>query len=226
MINSKVFLINHDIKNNPIDFMNTESILKTIFGSKKNVTILRDKFKTQPVVLRGGNNDDRVSILKELLFDLDVKTMIDNSASENGTHVWLKQYNEVNTTTEVSLESIIVSDVMQAIKLYQAGHSLYCRAPVQLESAVIPRILSELGIGIAGSDNDRFRRGEIETFYSKKGHLTDFHTDFQENITIQLSGKKKWSFSSSSAVAPLRYIYICIYFFNFIFFNNKFQCYI
>jgi hypothetical protein len=96
--------------------------------------------------------------------------MVENSESENGTHLWLKQYNLYNTS-ELFLEYIIVNDVIQAVKLYQTGHSLYCRVPVQLESAVIPRILSELGIGIAGSDNDRFRRGEIETFYSKKGHL-------------------------------------------------------
>ena len=50
----------------------------------------------------------------------------------------------------------------------------------------------------------RFRRGEIETFFSRRGHVTDFHTDFQENLTIQLSGKKKWTFATSTAVAPLR----------------------
>lgn len=32
----------------------------------------------------------------------------------------------------------------------------------------------------------------------------DFHTDFQENFTIQLSGTKKWIFRESTAVAPLR----------------------
>jgi ribosomal protein L16 Arg81 hydroxylase len=32
----------------------------------------------------------------------------------------------------------------------------------------------------------------------------DFHTDFQENFTIQLYGKKKWTFRKSTAVSPLR----------------------
>jgi hypothetical protein len=70
----------------------------------------------------------------------------------------------------------------QALKLYNAGHSLYCRASQELESEVIPKVLEEVGVGINTSNSDRFRRGEIETFFSRKGHLTDFHVDFQESI--------------------------------------------
>lgn len=106
--------------------------------------------------------------------------------------------------TQGTLDSISVDDHSQAIKLYHAGHSIYCRAPAELEHAVVPRLLDELGIGIIGSGTDKYRRGEIELFLSRKGHATDFHTDFQENFTIQISGTKKWIFRKSSAVAPLR----------------------
>jgi tellurite resistance-related uncharacterized protein len=34
--------------------------------------------------------------------------------------------------------------------------------------------------------------GEIETFVSRAGNYTDFHTDFQENFTMQIRGSKKW----------------------------------
>ncbi len=36
--------------------------------------------------------------------------------------------------------------------------------------------------------------GEIETFFSKKGNLTDYHIDFQENFTLQIKGSKIWRF--------------------------------
>ena len=41
-------------------------------------------------------------------------------------------------------------------------------------------------------------------FYSKKGHITDFHCDFQENISIQLVGSKTWHFQTSQLNYPLR----------------------
>jgi ribosomal protein L16 Arg81 hydroxylase len=33
---------------------------------------------------------------------------------------------------------------------------------------------------------------EIEIFLSRAGNYTDFHTDFQENFTLQISGRKRW----------------------------------
>lgn len=47
-------------------------------------------------------------------------------------------------------------------------------------------------------------RGEIETFVSRKNHVTDWHTDFMENFTVQLAGTKKWEFRRGSVRAPLR----------------------
>ena len=93
-----------------------------------------------------------------------------------------------------------------ALKLFQAGHSLYCRAPTSLESKLVPNLLSscKFGINTKFCENDKYSRGEIETFYSSPGHVTDDHTDFQENFTIQLQGVKKWTFSQSSLTHPLR----------------------
>ena len=51
------------------------------------------------------------------------------------------------------------------------------------------------------SSNHRDRCNLKLTFQS---FLIDFHTDFQENFTIQISGKKKWIFRDSTAFAPLR----------------------
>jgi hypothetical protein len=45
--------------------------------------------------------------------------------------------------------------------------------------------------------------GEIETFVSKSGNYTDWHTDFQENFTMQLKGSKIWKLLNSGLQAPL-----------------------
>lgn len=45
--------------------------------------------------------------------------------------------------------------------------------------------------------------GEIETFVSRAGNYTDWHTDFQENFTIQLKGAKTWKLKRSGLEAPL-----------------------
>jgi hypothetical protein len=42
-----------------------------------------------------------------------------------------------------------------------------------------PRVLGEY----AGDGNIK---GEIETFLSRAGHVTDFHSDYMENFTLQL----------------------------------------
>lgn len=45
--------------------------------------------------------------------------------------------------------------------------------------------------------------GEIETFVSRAGNYTDWHTDFQENFTLQLKGTKTWKLLRSGLEAPL-----------------------
>jgi hypothetical protein len=48
-------------------------------------------------------------------------------------------------------------------------------------------------------------RAEVETFISTTvGSITGFHTDFQENFTIQLSGRKKWYLQKGNVAHVLR----------------------
>jgi len=150
-----------------------------------------------PLVIRGGIH--RIATITNTLFDLNIEEMLASTASDR-IHVWLSAAHK----SDSQMESITIEDPQTASKLYNSGHSLYCRAPADLESEVVPRFLSELGFGFSAPHTDRFRRGEIETFYSRKGHITPFHTDFQENFTIVLSGKKLWSFRPSTAKYPLR----------------------
>lgn len=196
-------------KSRVIDFTDqSKSILQSIFGGDCTEDVRVYKFKTEifqkmPCVVRGFNIDS----IKEMLFDFDIQKMLEQTTSES-IHAWLRissgEDKDKSVHKKSVIESITIEDPSQAYLLYKAGHSLYCRSSEELESIVVPRLLEELGMGVGRSNNDRYRRGEIETFFSRKGHLTDFHTDFQENFTIQLTGRKVWTFSPSSAISPIR----------------------
>ena len=147
-----------------IDLLNSECLLDNLFPIAIKGDFLKKHFKSNPLVTRG--NKECLSELKELLFNLDVSELIRSSASER-IHVWLSQRG-----SEGALESISVDDHEQAIKLYWAGHSIYCRAPLELEKSVVPHLLNDVGLGVAGSGTDKYRRGEIELFLSRKGHNT------------------------------------------------------
>ena len=171
-----------------------KTLLGCFFGDPAAVFNFKSEhFQYRPVISRNHN----IKEVKEALFNLDVKELVSNSASDQ-IHVWMKRLDSS------ALSSISVDDPEQACKLFNAGHSLYCRAPPHFEEIVVPKLIKELSYGIDPANNDRYRRGEVEVFYSRKGHFTDFHTDFQENFTIQLAGVKKWIFGTSTASHPLR----------------------
>ena len=70
-------------------------------------------------------------------------------------------------------------------------------------------MLRDTGIGLgqydpAGEKLTTLGRGEVETFIGTKNHVTDWHTDFQENFTIQLSGRKRWTLKQGTVKNPLR----------------------
>ncbi len=170
--------------------------------------------KLNPVVVRGTSA--RVQdLLDRYMHNLKVSDLLEDTASDE-IQVWLRAvstpaplgsvHSETAKPTYIS-GAIKVSDPVQALRLYEAGNSLYCRAPAVLEQVVVKPLLKELGYGISPDANplsDRHSRGEIETFFSKAGHVTDTHTDFQENFTVQLSGIKKWTFRRSTFAHPLR----------------------
>lgn len=175
---------------------NETPILLQLFETNENIQQFHSSFQCRPFFMNGSKVKD-LSSLQLLLYNYNVKEILDNTASEK-IHVWLKG------GKEEKIQSITLDDADQAVKLYNVGHSLYCRAPKIIEELVVPKLLKELGYGIANSSTDRYRRGEIEIFFSKKGHITEYHLDFQENFTIHLTGQKKWYFNTSTATMPLR----------------------
>lgn len=138
------------------------------------------------------------------LFGLDPLSLLQESSSEN-LFVWLQQHHTANTATSTTtnsssssttIHSIEVSDADTAFRLYETGqHATYCRAPPPVEQALVPSLLRDTHMG----------RGEVELFLSARpSAVTQWHYDFQENFTLQLSGVKQWRLRRGTVPHPLR----------------------
>ena len=152
-----------------IDLLYSTSLIDNLFPSEIKGEFILKHFKKHPLVARGS--EVCLGALKDLLFGFEIKQLVAQSASER-IHVWLSHMGSENNSNPQSLDSISFDDPSQALQLYAAGHSIYCRAPLELEKTVVPRLLNDLGLGVTGSGTDKYRRGEIELFLSRKGHTT------------------------------------------------------
>jgi hypothetical protein len=113
------------------------------------------------------------------------------------------------------LQSVELEDPSAAAALHRAGHSAYCRAPPGVEQSLVNHLLADTGLGClsaletapqegTASNESALARGEVEMFFGTAGHVTDWHFDFQENFTVQLSGSKRWLLARSPIAHPLR----------------------
>lgn len=55
-----------------IDLLNSDCLLHNLFPIDTEGEFLAKHFKKHPVVVRGNGNKDNLSVLKELLLDLDI----------------------------------------------------------------------------------------------------------------------------------------------------------
>ena len=172
------------------------SLLEQLLPPLSGDVFRNSRFRQGKAVLVKGSALRCQRLADEYMHSLNARRLLEGSASP-AIEVWLRQ------AAGGGMESIQVAEAREALHLYGAGHSLYCRASRALEDLLVPRLLQELRYGVHGS-TDRYQRGEVETFFSRKGHVTDFHTDFQENFTVLLSGSKKWTFGAGGPVAPIR----------------------
>jgi hypothetical protein len=158
----------------------------------------------------------RTFFLRRAMFNLNPQGILSETSSDS-IFVWLKEKREksVNGSNgkferkDSLIRSIEVADAETALALHFVGHSTYCRAPPSVEQHLVASLLRETGLGCghydrSGESNICLGRGEVETFISASGHVTNWHFDFQENFTIQLSGIKKWTLVEGTIVDPLR----------------------
>ncbi|CAN0184819.1 unnamed protein product, partial [Discosporangium mesarthrocarpum] len=177
------------------------SLLEQLIRPLRPSEFLREYFHRKALVLNcieGGARHVQ-ALADELLHGLDVESLLANTASDS-IFVW------VVDPASGKIRSIEIQDAVSAHHLFLAGHSTYCRAPKQAEDVLVGRLLSDVGMGLPAVpvNTSDVSRGEVELFCSRAGHATDWHIDFQENFTVQLSGRKRWKLRSSGVAHPLR----------------------
>jgi len=161
--------------------LSKEEFMNQIFRKKSFASVLA------PVDKRAK------TIIEQYLFDLDLESLLDNTASES-IFVWMKcskvekQENEKEDLIE-SFELEGESSVNSAMICYRSGASLYFRSPEEMSRIFVRSFSQDLGMNFAAFYGNGNSKGEIEVLASRKDHITDWHFDFMENFTIQLKGR-------------------------------------
>jgi hypothetical protein len=195
-----------------IDISQSKDLLtKLIYPLSPNL-FLSSCFRKKAVHICSNNRDRVKKMSDNHMFGLDAKRIFEETSSEC-IFLWIPPKEDNDDGTEnlsKALLSIEVQDPSTAHVLHTcSNYASYCRAPPDLEQILVSRMLRDTGLGLGqydatGEKLTTLGRGEVETFIGTKGHLTDWHTDFQENFTIQLSGRKKWTLKQGSVKHPIR----------------------
>lgn len=165
-------------------------------------------FRQKAVHVKKANNNNMMGDLISAMHNLNVLSILKHTSSSN-IFVWIVQKQERRGENS-AIQSLDVENPDHAYALYKhGGHALYCRAPPDVEQPLVASFLADTGLGCgqydpSGRSTTCLGRGEVETFISPKNHVTEFHTDFQENFTFQLSGVKKWRLRQGSVKHPIR----------------------
>jgi hypothetical protein len=183
------------------DKIESSITLHNILSPLDSNVFLQHCLRQCAVHIPGKRGEDRFQLLREHLFDLDPGMLLRETSSDN-VFVWLKQPNGL-------IHSIEISDPDTALALLKSGHATYCRAPSRVEQHLVSSLLAQTGLGCGqydptGLSTTCLGRGEVEVFISTPGHQTNWHYDFQENFTLQLSGVKRWTLQRGTIQHPLR----------------------
>ena len=158
---------------------------------------LRNIFQQCACAFTGGNPERFSEVIGAHMFGLDLRSMLENSASED-ISVWMRDQ-------ETGLiESFKTDDPHVALACHHGGGSLYFRSSQEMADRFVVAMARDLGMNFGCLQPTGEPQGEIETFVSRKGHVTDWHYDFQENFTMQLRGSKRWHFRKSGVTRPIR----------------------
>lgn len=188
-----------------------ESLIKTLMFPLEPELFMSNCFRRKAVHIKSNDNGRASDISTNYMFGLDAKQIFHETSSDS-VFLWMKPKKKSQTednTNDNVLHSIEITDPDTAYLLHQNSNlASYCRAPPELEQPLVSQMLRDTGLGCGQYDPSDERstlaRGEVETFIGTTHHFTNWHTDFQENFTIQLSGKKKWTLKQGSVKHPLR----------------------
>lgn len=159
---------------------------------------LNRHWRKHALVVHGGRQRF-AALVRDRLFGLRLPVMLRASPSEE-IHVWFA----ARTGVHGANESIKVADRQSALACHRAGASLYFRAPPDASDLLVTALSQQVGLSFGALHVDGAPRSEVETFVSRAGHVTEWHFDFMENFTLQISGVKRWHLKRSSVEAPVR----------------------
>ena len=181
------------------------------------VGFFEEHFRRKPVAVQGAGEQRVRQLLATHMHGLDLRALMSESAGDN-VFVWMKNTASASiprvrpSTAELQAASPPITSfpldnptqLDAALACYAAGASLYFRSSPALSRLFVRALNAALGFGLWGLNADGSEKGEIEVFCSRAGHYTPFHTDFQDNFTVQLSGRKTWAFGPVSLEHPVR----------------------
>jgi hypothetical protein len=165
-------------------------------------------FRKRAFANTNGSRDRVRGMVQKYLSNLDLETILEESASvdsENGGNdagifVWTRD----GSTGKIQSISVEPKAAAICFNAQGSGAALYFRSPQKMANEVAKGFAMALGMDFTSLYSNGDVKPEIEMFVSHKGHYTDWHTDFQENFTIQLKGSKKWKVAKGAVINPLR----------------------
>eukprot|EP01138_Halocafeteria_seosinensis_P000620 gb/GECG01000635.1/.p1 GENE.gb/GECG01000635.1/~~gb/GECG01000635.1/.p1 ORF type:complete len:616 (+),score=74.62 gb/GECG01000635.1/:1-1848(+) len=197
-----------------------EDILESFaypFGARG---FMKHVYRRHCLAIQNGGVERIRGVCERYLHNLNIEKLVHDSPSEK-IFAWLKP-KETNKAQQ-RLDSIALDNPDHALTCYDAGASLYFRAPQEMADEFIPALSRAIGLEFGAfyqspyvsvteeegtvelqDVTDSQPKGEIETFVARAGHVTDWHIDFMENFTIQLQGSKRWYLKRGNLTHVLR----------------------
>jgi len=131
---------------------------------------------------------ERLSRLRQDLCDFDVPILL---SSATKTVVWMKEKGESGKMQYLDVGA--EGGEGMALACYRAGHSLYFNPSLAVQKEYLLGLGQDLGLGLAMEmERGKGIGGDMEVFAVCGRHLTPWHFDAQENLTVQLKGTKRW----------------------------------
>lgn len=154
-------------------------------------------FQKKAMIIKANRaNESRLDrVIHGEMHGLNLQAMLANSASEV-LHIWHPPKGD-SKAKKTTISNVDTDDLDEALRAYNKGASLYFGSSLEFRTNWCKQLQYQMGHDFAGyfagtatEETVGDTMGEIEVFVSRAGNYTDFHTDFQENFTMQLNGSK------------------------------------
>ncbi|OQR89750.1 hypothetical protein THRCLA_09598 [Thraustotheca clavata] len=174
-----------------------EPNLQSLAWPLNKSTFIQHVYNQRSFAVHGSQH--RLESLLQDLHQLDVETLI---LTASRTVAWL-----ATATEKKQMQYLEVTSPEMARAIYKAGHSLYFNPSPEIQEKYLTALCADLGMDFT-STLDGGIGGDIELFAVQGRHSTPWHLDAQQNITIQLTGTKRWSFCKGPVDDPMTNLHL------------------